>query len=183
MMASRKIIKKLLQSIAILLLIAIAFPATAYLLLQSDAIQSNLAKRLMKMVSEKLDTRFTVGSIDIAFLYRIRFNDVYLEDLSGDTLIYAKTLTAGIRYINPVKREISIGSINFDNAFVALAIDSASELNLNYFIEKLRGSGEKKKGGWTVDFNNLRLHKTRFGLRNYYYKPVEYGMNFTDLRV
>jgi hypothetical protein len=183
MMASRKIIKKLLQSIAILLLIAIAFPATAYLLLQSDAIQSNLAKRLMKTVSEKLDTRFTVGSIDIAFLYRIRFNDVYLEDLSGDTLIYAKTLTAGIRYVNPVKREVSIGSINFDNAYVALAIDSASELNLNYFIEKLRGSGEKKKGGWTVDFNNLRLHKTRFGLRNYYYEPVEYGINFTDLRV
>lgn len=180
-MVSRKIIKKFAQFTVILLLVVAALPVTAYLLLQSDRIQSNLANRIMLMVSDKLGTKFSIGNIDMAFFYRIRLNDVYLQDLSGDTLIYASSITTGIRSLNPLNRTISIGSINLDKAFIALAIDSASELNLNYFLNKLKGDGNKQ-GGWKVDFNNFKLQNSRFSLKNFDYQPKEYGMNFSDIR-
>lgn len=182
-MRSRKIIKKLVQSATILLLLLLALPATAYLLLQSSRIQTSVATRVMEMVSEKLDTRFSISRINIAFLYRIRLDDVYLQDLSGDTLLYAKSVTAGIRYLNPANKVISIGSIDLEKTQVSLAIDSAYNLNLNYFLEKLRGNGKGKEGSWSVQFNNLRLRESRFNLRNFYYKTVAYGMNYSDIRV
>jgi hypothetical protein len=181
-MRSRKIIKKLLQITAVLLLFVLAIPAIAFLLLQSSQIQNAIAGRIMQVVSEKLDTKFTISNINISFLYRIRMNDVYLEDLSGDTLIYAESITTGIRLINPVKQKISIGSINFNKAFVRLALDSSGNLNLRYFIDRVKGNG-KGKGGWTVDFNNLRLRDGRFRLKNYYSQPDDFGVNYTDMKL
>jgi hypothetical protein len=182
-MRSRKIIKKLVQSAIILLLLLLALPATAYLLLQSSRIQTSVATRVMETVSENLGTRFTISRINISFLYRIRLDDVYLQDLSGDTIIYAESLTAGIRYLNPANKLVSIGSIDLEKALVAFAMDSAYNLNLNYFLNKLQGNGKGKKGGWTVQFNNLRLRDSRFSLKYFYYKAVEYGMNYSDIRV
>jgi hypothetical protein len=181
-MRSRKIIKKLVQLTAILLLLLFAFPAGAYLLLQSSRIQTDVANRVMKVVSENLNTTFSISKINISFLYRVRLDDVYLQDLSGDTLLYANSITAGIRYIRPVRKKISIGSIDIDNAFVSLAIDSAYNLNLNYIIDKLNGNGNGK-GGWDVRFNNVKLRHSRFSLKNYYYQPVGFGMNYSDIRV
>lgn len=182
-MRSRKIIKKLVQLTTILLLLLLALPATAYLLLQSSYIQTRVANRVMEIVSENMGTRFTISRINISFLYRIRLDDAYLQDLSGDTLIYAKSLTAGIRYLNPTNKVISIGSIDLEKTLVTLAIDSAYNLNLNHFLEKLQGNGKSKEGGWNVQFNNMKLREGRFNLKNYYYKPVEYGMNYSDIRV
>ncbi|MBN1144910.1 MAG: translocation/assembly module TamB [Bacteroidales bacterium] len=166
-----------------MLLLLFALPATAYLLLQSSSIQTRVASRVMEMVSEKLGTRFTISHINISFLYRIRLDDVYLQDLSGDTIIYTQSLTAGIHYLNPVSKMISIGSIDLEKALVTLAIDSAHNLNLNYFLDKLQGDGKGKEDGWNVQFNSLRLRESRFNLRNFYYHPVEYGMNSSDIRV
>lgn len=181
-MQSRKIIKKLIQITAILLLLMFALPATAFFMLQSSRIQTNVAGRIMEIVSRNLNTRFTISKVDISFLYRIRLNDVYLEDLSGDTLLFVESLTAGIRYVNPFKREISIGSIDLSKAFVGLAVDSTGNLNLNYFIGRLQGDG-KGGGGMKVKFNNLRMRDSRFNFRNADNKPLEYGMNYADLQV
>ena len=52
-MRSRKIIKKLLQLTAILLLLVFAIPATAFLLLQSSRIQTKLVNRVMQIVSDE----------------------------------------------------------------------------------------------------------------------------------
>jgi hypothetical protein len=88
-MRSRKIIKKILQISALLLILMFAMPATAFLLLQNTNIQTGVVNKVMQIVSQNLQTRFTIGKIDISFLYRVRLKDVYLEDLSGDTLLYA----------------------------------------------------------------------------------------------
>jgi len=181
-MRSRKIIKKLIQITAILLLLLFAIPATAFFMLQSNRLQTSLVTRIMAVVSADLKTKFTLSKIEIAFFYRVRLHDVYLEDLAGDTLVNVENLTIGIRYINPFKKEISIGSINADNATVGFAIDSAHNLNVQYFIQKLKGNG-KGNGGWTVRFNNIRLRDSRFTLKNYNSEPVKSGVNYSDMRL
>ncbi|HLO58716.1 MAG TPA: translocation/assembly module TamB domain-containing protein [Bacteroidales bacterium] len=181
-MASRKIIKKLAKITAILLLIVFALPASAFLLLQSNRIQNDIAAFIMNKVSAKFNTRCSIGKIDIAFFYRIRINDVYLEDITGDTLIYARSVTAGIRSINPVAKTFSIGSINVDRGKFYLAIDSAGDLNIKYFLDKLKGNGTKSKGGWTVELNNLRTRNSTFSLKNANYVPKDFGINYSDMQ-
>jgi hypothetical protein len=181
-MASRKIIKKLAKYTAILLLVVFALPASAFLLLQSNRIQNDIAAIIMNKVSAKLNTRFSIGKIDIAFFYRVRINDVYLEDITGDTLIYASSVTAGIRSVNPVNKTFSIGSINVDRGKFYLAIDSVGDLNIKYFLDKLKGTGTKSKGGWSVELNNLRTRNSTFSLKNYNYIPREFGINYSDMQ-
>ncbi len=182
-MRSRKIIKKILQITALLLILMLAMPATAFLLLQNSKIQTGVVNKVMQIVSQNLQTRFTIGKIDISFLYRVRLTDVYLQDLSGDTLIYARSLTIGIRQVNPLSREISIGSIDLDRAYIGLAIDSAKNLNIQYFIDKLKGDNSGEGGAWKVRFNNVRMRDGRFALKNYNSGPVDYGINFSDLKL
>ncbi|MBN2812931.1 MAG: translocation/assembly module TamB [Bacteroidales bacterium] len=179
-MQSRKIIKKIVQSTVILLLVVFAIPASGFLLLQSSKVQTRAVNTVMQKVSEQFQTVFTIDKIDMSFFYRVRLSGVYLQDFDGDTLIYAGTVTAGIRYINPWRKEVSLGSINLNNGYLALAIDSASNLNLAYFIDQLKGDG-KKQDGWKVKFNNIKVRNTRFSLKNHFYEPKEYGMNFTDI--
>jgi hypothetical protein len=181
-MRSRKIIKKILQLTAVLLFLVFAIPVSAFLLLQNDRIQTKMVNRVMQIVSDDLKTRFTIDKIDIAFLYRIRLNHVYLEDLSGDTLLYTESLTFGIRHIYPLKQEISIGSINLNKTLFSLSIDSARNLNLTYFIDKLRRKGEGG-GGWKVNFNNIRMRDGRFALQSYYSTPAAYGVNYSDMHI
>jgi hypothetical protein len=182
-MRSRKIIKKILQITALLLILMFAMPAAAFLLLQNTNIQTGVVNKVMQVVSRNLQTRFTIGKIDISFLYRVRLKDVYLEDLSGDTLLYARSITVGIRQVNPFHREVSIGSIDLDRAFIGLAIDSSKNLNIQYFIDKLMSGNSGKGGAWKVLFNNVRMRDGRFALKNYYSQPVDYGINFSDLRL
>ena len=182
-MRSRKIIKKILQITALLLILMFAMPAAAFLLLQNTNIQTGVVNKVMQIVSKDLQTRFTIGKIDISFLYRVRLKDVYLEDLSGDTLLYARSLTVGIRQVNPFSREVSIGSIDLDRAFIRLAIDSSKNLNIQYFIDKLRGDSTGSGGAWKVRFNNVRMRDGRFALKNYYSEPVDYGINFSDMQL
>ncbi len=182
-MASRKIIKKLLQFAVIVLLIVIALPVSAYLLLQNDRVQNRVVQELTVIVAQKLGTVFSIGKVEVAFLYRVRLHEVYLKDIDGDTLIYAKSITAGIRYIDPLGKAVSIGSINADKATINLVTDETKGLNLKYFLDKLKGDGEKKENGWKIEFHNLRLEDSRFTLRNTQYEPKEYGMNYTDLVV
>jgi hypothetical protein len=151
-------------------------------MLQSNRLQTSLVTRIMQMVSADLNTKFTLSKIEIAFFYRVRLHDVYLEDLAGDTLVNVESLTMGIRNINPLKKEISIGSINAHKATVGLAIDSARNLNLHYFIEKLKGNGSGK-GGWTVRFNNVRLRESRFSLKSHDAGPVKSGVNYSDMHL
>ena len=182
-MRSRKIIKKILQITALLLILILAMPAAAFILLQNTNIQTGVVNKVMQIVSENLQTRFSIGKIDISFLYRVRLKDVYLEDLSGDTLLYAGSITVGIRQVNPFNREVSIGSIDLDRAFIRLAIDSSKNLNIQYFIDKLQGNNTGKGGAWKVRFNNVRMRDGRFALKNYYSEPVDYGINFSDMKL
>lgn len=181
-MNSRKIIKKLVQLTAILLLIVFALPTIAYFLLQSSRIQTYVAGNLIKTISKNLNTEFTISKVEISFLYRVKLNDVYFEDVYGDTLIYAESIIAGIRNVNPVKKSVSLGSIDFNNAFIRLYIDSTRTVNVKYLVNQIKNR-PKKEGKWNISFNNIRLNNSRLYLRNYYLKKRDYGINFTDMKI
>ncbi|MBN1158429.1 MAG: translocation/assembly module TamB domain-containing protein [Bacteroidales bacterium] len=165
-----------------LLLIVITLPAIAYLLLQSSRIQTRVATAVTRSIAKNINTEFTIGKVDISFLYRVRLNDVFLEDVYGDTLIYAGSIIAGIRNINPFNNSVSLGSIDFNDALIRLYIDSTRTANIKYFVNQLRGQ-KKKDSNWNVRLSNIRINSSRFDLHSYFQKNKEYGINFRDLKI
>ncbi|MBN2273806.1 MAG: translocation/assembly module TamB [Bacteroidales bacterium] len=166
-----------------MLFIFFAFPATGYILLQHKGIQNRLTDYIMTIVSKNLKTDFIVGEVDLAFPYRLRLKNIYLEDLHHDTLLFARSLTLGVRSINPMKKVIKVNAVNLNEAYLRLTVDSTNLINIQFIIEHLKGGDGPSKQGWTTALNNIRLKKSRFRLRLYPYKETDHGINFTDIRL
>jgi hypothetical protein len=137
----------------------------------------------MTVVSERLGTRFTVGNVDLAFPYRLRLRNIFLEDLSGDTIIYARSATLGVSKINPVRKIVKINAVNLNEAYFHLSSDSLSQMNIDFILEKIRKKGSENKPGWSIVLNNIKLKNSRFRLQLYPFKESDGGINFTDLRL
>lgn len=160
-----------------------ALLATGYVLIQHKGIQNKIIGIITSFVSDKLHTRFTIQEVDIAFPYRLKFADVYLEDLNGDTLLYAKSLTAGVNWLNPLNKVVKLNAINLNEAYFNLYFDSLNTHNLQFILNLLKPKEDVGKTGWTAQFNNIKLKKSRFTLQLYPYKETEYGINFTRMKL
>ncbi len=160
-----------------------ALLATGYVLLQHKGIQNRLTDYLTAVVSKELNTTFTVGEVDLAFPYRLRLKQIYLEDLHGDTLLYAKSITLGVSKVNPLKKIIKVNAVNLKEAFVRLAVDSSARVNIEFIIDRLKGDGSASGTQWTIALNNIRLKESRFRLLLFPFEDRDKGINFTDLRL
>ncbi|MBN1416353.1 MAG: translocation/assembly module TamB domain-containing protein [Bacteroidales bacterium] len=158
--------------------------ASGYVLIQHKGIQNRITDYIMTVVSENLNTDFTVEHVDLAFPYRLRLRNIYLEDLHGDTLLYANSVTLGIRKINPIKKGIKINAVNLNEAYVRLSSDSTSLLNIRFILDRLQSKKEDTfKTGWKIALNNIKLKDSRFSLELYPFKEKPAGINFTDMQL
>ena len=178
-----KVIKKLLKIGVVFLFIVFALLATGYVLLQHKGIQNRLTQYITTVVSGELNTKFTVGEVDLAFPYRLRLKNIYLEDQQNDTLLYAESLTIGVSKVNPLKKIIKINAVNLKGVFFRLAVDSSGLVNIRFIIDRLQGKGGTSESRWVVALNNIRMKESRFRLQLTPYVSRDKGINFTDLQL
>ncbi len=85
--------KRILRTLIFLFtfLILLSF-ATLYLLLNNPAIQSWTTRQVTNYLSEQLNTKVSIDNVGIDIFQQMVLNEVYIEDLSNDTLLFAKQL-------------------------------------------------------------------------------------------
>jgi hypothetical protein len=153
--------------------------STSFILLQNKGIQTYAAKKVMKVISENLDIKLEIDAIDIAFFNKVKLNNVYIEDLHRDTLLYADQVIASlIRF--PSKKRVPVNTLSFKNARINLISDSLETINIKFFIDQIR-SKDSTKAKRVFTFRNIRLNNSRLSISRYYTKEKKYGMNFSDL--
>ena len=68
--------------------------------IQTTRAQTYLAHKATNYLSKLLHTRVEVKGVDIEFFKKIVLEDVFIEDLHHDTLMYAKKLKLNIGEFN-----------------------------------------------------------------------------------
>lgn len=176
----RKVLKWTLTVISSLIIFVITVPILLGMLLQVGFIQNYTVKQLTNWLSEKSGTTMTIGRVDIGFFNRAKFEQVYIEDLQGDTLIYAEQLTAGIDGINFLSGEFGLGAVTLTDGVVNLAKDSLGVMNIKYITDKFKPEVPKNR--------TIRLSAREFNLVNVHFtykvfnpRERESGINFQDL--
>ncbi|MFO7657697.1 MAG: translocation/assembly module TamB domain-containing protein [Bacteroidales bacterium] len=166
-----------------MLLCILALPLTAFIALQSDHVQTYMARHALNFMAENIDTKFTVGRIAITFFNRVEINNLYIEDLAGDTLLYSEKLTASIARPRFKQKILRFQRATLDHSFINLYIDSANNINIKLLLDKFikKGNGNKEK--WDFEINNIRINDSRFNLVNFDAQKKEYGINFGDLQL
>jgi len=91
---------------------------TGVLLLQLPAVQNYAAQKAVTYLKGKLKTEVRLASINIGFPKTINLKGLYIEDLKGDTLLYAAEVNAGIDMLGIITRNtVNVRSIDLEGVY------------------------------------------------------------------
>lgn len=156
-----------------------------FLLIQIRNVQVYVAKRAANYLSERLHTRVYIGSVDIQFFKKLVLEDVYIEDLHHDTLLYSKKIKLRIRNIDLKNHKIDIAGIELLNTKTKLIQYIAEDdFNFQFIINSFASDTSKIESNtpWNIKFDELTLINNDFTYRNEHDTLITTGVNYFDLR-
>ena len=115
-----------LSVLAVLLLLIAA--------IQIPAVQNRIVKRTISELEQKLGTKVGLGHIAIAFPKEIVLEELYVEDQSQDTLLYAGELSIDTDLFALFKKTIQLNDVSLKNWKVILSRSSDVETFNYHFI-------------------------------------------------
>ena len=160
-----KVIKILFSVISTLILCMIILPLLMALLLAVPSIQNFAVQRLTDVANRKLGIEVSLDKISVKGYNMLTIDDLYLEDMKGDTMLYVPKLKANLNKAGIFKGDLMFGGVKLDSAKIYLNRPLGERPNVSQFIKHLKESlGEKekkdKKGG--VLLTDLELNNSHF---------------------
>ena len=136
-----------------------------YGILHLSSVQTFLVKKIAANLSEKLHTKVTVKKVDVRFFNKVLLQDVMIEDLQKDTLLYAGTLKANVNDWFFFKDKIALENIGLNDALVNMK-RTDSVWNYQFLIDYFASPKKRKTAGGDVvidlkelNFNNIKFNK------------------------
>jgi hypothetical protein len=175
-----KSIKKIAKIGLIVVLVFLTIPALSLLFLQNRQVQTLVTKYVAERLSEELMTSISLSSINYSFFKRVHIQDLYLEDLHGDTLIYSELTEVRLKQLFPGKKGMEIKKITVENFWLNLVIDSSSAVNIKYFTDMISKPHVPPERKGRFHIAKIELINGRFSLSNMVKKESKNEINFTD---
>lgn len=177
-----KIIKIPLIGLAILI-------ATALLLLlvmNTNWFKNYAAQKATNFLTEELGTTVSIGEVSIDYFDRLSAKEVYLEDLSGDTMIYVGELKANYDIFSFTEEAIGLDKVVISDGFIQIGISEGEEaLNINHFIKYFTPpKTDKPASSPLLSFDKVTLSNTTFRYFNENFdKPTSRKFNENDILI
>lgn len=154
----------------------------ALFFLQNARIQNYVSRIISVQLSRKLQTTITVESARFNFINRIQLKNLYIQDLNGDTLLYAKKLSGTLSNINRFKKEIKISRIALDSAYINFITDSSGTLNLRFIIDRFTKKDRNADSSKTsILFKKIDIRNSVFHLGREVKRNKRNGIDFSDM--
>jgi hypothetical protein len=164
----------------IVVLLFLAVPVLSLLFLQNRQVQTKVSKMVAERLSEELRATISISSVNYSFFKRIQVRDVYIEDLHGDTLLYAELAKLRIKSLRPDHKGIEIRKAAVENAWVNLVIDSSNVINIKYFTDKLKKPHVPPERKGQIHFGEITMTNGRFSLSRMNAPPARSDIDFND---
>lgn len=154
------VLRRLVQALLILILLPI-------LVFQIPWVQNQTAKSLTKYLSEEWKTTVSVGKVKLGIFNEVKLERFYLEDLAGDTLIYAGALNvnhSGI--LDLMFNRIKLESLHLSDADIRISrgLDQKVfnyQFLVDYFSPRKKPANPKSKP-FKLDLRHLYLDRVHF---------------------
>jgi len=117
-----------------------------WMLFKIPAVQNALADWMADYLSEELDCRVEIGTVDIQLFNEAHFEDFYVEDQHGDTLLFARRLDAYLDLSALVHRRLIVEEVHLAKGqFYYHRPKGERQYNLQFILYYLAGNKKKKK--------------------------------------
>ncbi|WP_417609428.1 translocation/assembly module TamB domain-containing protein [Owenweeksia hongkongensis] len=131
----KKILLKTGKWLGIILLVLLGLFVAIVLLIRTEWGQNKIVGYATNFVSEKTNTRVDIERIFITFSGNIQIEGVYLEDQKQDTLVYFRSLEAGVGFKSLLNNHIAISRIDLDGLRANIRRSQDSTFNFDFIIE------------------------------------------------
>lgn len=162
-----------------MVLVLLTIPALSLLFLQNRQVQTMLSKYVAERLSEEVMASISLSSINYSFFKMVQIQDLYLEDLHGDTLIYSELTKIRLKQIFRGRNGLEIKKVTVENAQFNLSIDSSNVVNVKYFTDMLKKPHVPPERKNRLHIAKVEMIDGSFSLTNMVKKEKE-GVNFTD---
>jgi len=183
-----KIIKKIAKLLAYVLLILFLIPTLLTGIIQIPVVQNYAVSKTLQWIGTKIGTELHFSSVRITTFNHIRFNDLYIADQAGDTLLYAKKTRAVMPAIfsfifkkDPITRPLK--KLEFEESVINFSIDSTQTINFQFILDYIIAGKKSEKKGGTIKIGRISLSDSRFTLTAFNSPVDTMGIDFGRMRL
>lgn len=133
-----KVIKKFIYILLSVVAILFLFFIGCYVALKVDMVQKKVLNVVTSSLSQKVDSKVSINSIEWNFPNSFILNDVYIEDQSKDTLLSIKRTKVTILMRELFRRHVSFRTIQMKGMYANITKDSSDTFNYQFFIDAFR---------------------------------------------
>ncbi len=177
----RKVIKILGKVLSWIIVAAVCLPLIVVLLLNVEGVQNFVVDKATGWLSGKLGTTVAMDHIRIRGFSRVTAEGFYVEDYSGDTLLYASRLGANLSKSALLKGNIVIGDAFLDGAKIYLFTPTDGEINIAQVLARLSSDEPDTESSTRLVFNRVDISDSRFKLQTEGADTVTHGVNFGNM--
>ena len=110
------------------------------LLIRTEWGQNKIIGFVTNFVEDKTNTRVDIERIFITFSGNVQIEGVYLEDQKQDTLVYFRSLEAGVGFKSLLNNHIAISRIDLDGLRANISRSRDSTFNFDFIINAFASS-------------------------------------------
>ena len=176
-----KVIKILAKVVSAIILLLIFLPITATLVLNIDSVQNYIIKRASDFASEYLESRVSIGRIDVDLLSKVHVYDFYVEDPEQDTLLYVNEAEAHIASLNIKEEGLRLKNVEVKRAEFNLREMASGELNIRPIVRKLTNNNDR--GNFRLYISDADVTEGRFRYERLVHRNPEYGIDYFDMEI
>lgn len=181
-----KSIKKAFAWGVILLLLLVLVVGGGYMALRSPRVQTVLTQHLASYLSEELNAKVAVQGVDVGFFNRVILEELYVEDLRGDTLAYLSKLHLNIHAFHIDKQQVLFNKVRIDNLKFKLKKYPGDEhLNIQFLIDyfAVKKDTDNVAKPWKIQSKEVQLSNASFVYKNNPDSLTSIGIDYKDLDI
>ncbi len=167
-----------------MLVTLILFVAALIFSLQFKPVQTYVAKKVARYLSGELKTRIEIGSLYIKPFKSVVLENLYVEDLEKDTLLYSPKFSVDLNLLSMAERKISVHTIQMDNGKFYLKKYKDATTNVAFIVNYFNPPTIKRKKPrkpYALSFDKIVLNNIAFKYKNFRSNRITTGINFNDL--
>ncbi len=151
-----------------IIIILFSFFLIAWGAIQLPGVQTFIVHKTGNFLSKKLETKVSVGRVELAFIKTGVFRDVFLADRQGDTLLFCKTLKVDVDLFSFFQKKIHLRKIYLKEPKIHLAVYPETDtFNFQFLLDAFAktDSSKSKKTGWEFKLSQLSIRDWLFSLK------------------
>ncbi|AHM60862.1 hypothetical protein D770_13040 [Flammeovirgaceae bacterium 311] len=135
------------------------------ILLQIPAVQTKVTQKVADNFAEQWGTTVSIGKVNIRFFETATLQDIYIEDLAGDTLLWAGFVKADIGAFALLDSRLTLDEIALEDAYINMyRHQDSAKFNYEFIADSFASDttvADTTSGGFAFDLHQVRLENVR----------------------